>query len=559
MFCDLFSNNRRLILSALDSLQASIQKNPLFTFIDSHVESNAMMAFSRMINECNKFDVNISEAIPAILDLFSIELHQEFQVDNEKGRVAFCQNTLVDKLADGEFDVVICDDIGSDVYNLKEVDEAFDKLLNVILPDYKQNKSLNAYAAFSHNFLASKKCTYLLFPVKNDLGAENYPSYLYSKLASCCKNCPEDLLNRDIEVSISENNIPFSLGLTSVADVSKKRVVVPSTFELDNKEEFKKFIRLENIDGENRYVLSPSAIENYVQCPYKWFWNNKIAQMPIDRALDNKILGEIAHLSFANFFGSLCEGQNEVCPSALDLKVIDEIYPLCFDRAVLQVLKLELNIDDLSEVGQLANMSISKIKDDCIVFLKKMQNQNYPYFVFANEFEIDIDNSPQYAGVNIVGKIDRVDISDDNKSFVIVDYKGNVANHNNSYSFNINASDAIKIPFKVQALIYASAYQKMSNKSCDGAIYLSYKSKIKSMFEMAGVASSQLKDFVGDQYEKMMVDFSVDDYLNHIEDAISLKIENLLNGNIYPNPICPECCEYCKALDCPMRLKKAKF
>ena len=83
------------------------------------------------------------------------------------------------------------------------------------------------------------------------------------------------------------------------------------------------------------------------------------------------------------------------------------------------------------------------------------------------EFSLDAAACVEYAGCNLVGRIDRIDV-DDAGCAVIIDYKSSLNNH-----FSIADKDDAYLG-KVQTRMYAQAVRRLLGLDVVGALYVSY-------------------------------------------------------------------------------------
>lgn len=173
----------------------------------------------------------------------------------------------------------------------------------------------------------------------------------------------------------------------------------------------------------------------------------------------------------------------------------------------------------------------------------------------------------EYAGVQLEGSIDRVDVDGGGRA-VVIDYK-----HKSPIGFaqeyNVFGPEGIVVPDigpiplarHVQALIYAQVLRrKYPDLTVTGSVYLC----TKGQHALAGAVSEDSIDRVyGEQgiSPKMRPSVAVptgerERLLDATEEAIAAKVQELLAGNIEANPVDARACDYCPVLDCEKRLSK---
>jgi hypothetical protein len=177
-----------------------------------------------------------------------------------------------------------------------------------------------------------------------------------------------------------------------------------------------------------------------------------------------------------------------------------------------------------------------------------------------------------YAGVRLVGTIDRVDV-DAHGQAVVIDYKHKrPAGFAREYDLRVEPpalGASITLPRRVQSLIYAQVVRRYHPElAVRGAVYLSTKGD----HELAGAVDSPLlanvfgeRGLSARRTPAVAVDPSCDygfgagergmaALLDATEDAIAERLRELLAGNIEARPLDAEACMWCPVLNCTRRL-----
>ena len=169
------------------------------------------------------------------------------------------------------------------------------------------------------------------------------------------------------------------------------------------------------------------------------------------------------------------------------------------------------------------------------------------YVPACHEKALTVSDGILYAGVPLIGRVDRVDVSSDGKNFVVFDYKGNIANHKAGYNPD---KQEFSLPQKIQALIYAQALRKLfPDKTCSGALYLSYRS-MEDSETLAGSYNESVLDLSSFAKKTSVVAMNFGAYLDLVEEALIPYLKRMFSGDIAPNPCNSKACTYCSVANC---------
>lgn len=301
------------------------------------------------------------------------------------------------------------------------------------------------------------------------------------------------------------------------------------------------------------FVFSPTALEDYYRCPYRWFTSRRVGYNGMDAAFDPAAQGNLVHAVMERFYKDLaCAGYARVTPENLTEAL--EIASAAFDAQVEHERGRERRGLYLKTQSDL--LQCEELRDDVLAFVER-DATFLPGFV-PTYFELELGSFDElqleYAGVPVRGKVDRIDVDQDGNA-VIIDYK--LSTMSTGYGFAANAD----LPQRIQTDIYASMVQRYFDAKgiavrVLGSVYRSYSKNI-----LRGVYDRTL-DWGIQEEVKAKLDAlpradsqeTYDQYLQRVEAVIAACVDRLKMGNIEPNPISEDACEYCKgALFCPRR------
>lgn len=178
-------------------------------------------------------------------------------------------------------------------------------------------------------------------------------------------------------------------------------------------------------------------------------------------------------------------------------------------------------------------------------------------------------NEVSYAGVRIIGTVDRIDV-DCHGQALVIDYKHKAPNRFNAEHdvFSASAQEAFTLPRRVQALMYAQVIRRaFPDLKVRGALYLC----TKGVHALAGAVDENLIErvFGANQPSSSRTDHvavpraasfgQADNHgfealLDACEEVIAAKIERLLAGDIEAAPLDAAACQFCPVLNCERRL-----
>lgn len=349
------------------------------------------------------------------------------------------------------------------------------------------------------------------------------------------------------------------------------------------------------VGGEARpRTLSASQIENYLACPYRWLVSNRAATRRLDLGFGPIEMGNFVHDVMQRFHERLREGglvrvtpQNlEACRAEMDA-AFDEMRA---DHARgkythgkyakaaggrPQTIKAPLVATDEIERGQIE--AIRPKLHEVVRYESDMLG------IFVPElFEYAFDKEGvSYAGYPLGGRIDRIDVAPDAGSgarFVVIDYKNRGALGEfacpdpTMVRDEGEALDEMWLPGrdedrspKVQTLIYATAYARLTGGSPQGAVYFGTRGPVVRGAVAAALTESEPAAFPHDKVSgypgvkqprsrtaKHDGTLSFEALLEQVEHAISRELSALAAGRIAPAPAA-DACTYCPLTMCPRR------
>lgn len=298
-------------------------------------------------------------------------------------------------------------------------------------------------------------------------------------------------------------------------------------------------------------VLSPSALETYVNCPYRWFVAQRVRPEAPDEGFGPLEQGTFVHAVFESFYARLeqATGSKRVTPDTLE--AARHVLGRAFDDVLADQPALEgTRYVPLDALERADAERLRRLLSDNLA----LQARWTPSFVpEQHERSLAPDDCIDYAGARLRGRVDRIDVNAEAGHYIVIDYKGSIAGHDAGFDPD-KAEDVFVLPHKIQALIYAQALRgRVGSARPVGALYLSYRAREARAFA-AGSFDESLLDLGSFGRGKSAVRMNFEAYLDQVEQAVALHVECMMAGDIAPDPLCADSCRYCPVAGCERRL-----
>lgn len=303
---------------------------------------------------------------------------------------------------------------------------------------------------------------------------------------------------------------------------------------------------------------SPSQVESYLECPYKWFAQSRVNIEVLDEGFGALERGSFAHAALQEFYVRFIGlGNRKVTTSNLGeakrlmRTVVEE----------LAALQPELEPGKrYAAANQVEQRELETCKDQLVAYLD-FEAAFLPTFHPAHfEFEIAPEDGIRYAGCDFIGKVDRIDV-DDKGHAVIVDYKGSAG-----AQYEI-AGTTPEAPGKVQTRVYARAVERALGVEVVGALYVSYgrdqgcagaydgrvieTAWLPAMRHDRCCCALESPPIVSEVQDYSQLTFS--DMLDETERVVERVVADMREGRVEPDPVSPDACTWCPVEMCQKR------
>lgn len=484
-----------------------------------------------------------------------------------RGAVDFLTLPALSQRPAATYDCIALVDLTAAAYPLSDEPDSADALLDAwgAGPRALQARALGRsdsqrmQKAFSCALAAARERIVIGRPLNNHDGDEERPSALLEELIDCYRRDPQNsdeidrLTGLTPELScylskLGEDDAAANLACGRFAALSRRIPLRPTGAVLPQSRER---ILLPRVFAKGMVAtkpyLSPSAIESYLECPYLWFARRRLRLDQVDADFGGLAMGNFAHGVLEQLHRTLRErGMRRVSRENVEdaVGLANSIFDERFEREQFRFAK-----DALIPLDELERMEVRQLRrhlEDAV----RREARLLPDFAPLGE-EIAFgegDDEFMYAGVNVTGKVDRIDVDAYGRA-VVIDYKGSVGPQ---YAFRQAKDQEVVLPRKMQTLIYAQMARRKLGLIPVGAIYYSYgkDGQVQGLFDRTVLDGEA--DLLGMKPERCGTAHFAD-ALDAAEEEAGRKIARLLAGDIAPAAVDLEACRYCPVALCECR------
>lgn len=421
--------------------------------------------------------------------------------------------------------------------------------LSVFLDRFDLPSDQDATAAMEANFAAvmalARSSVIFEYAQQGINGDERYPAFFLEAFLNdrALAEAPID------EVTIGEDSFDLTARFAEPSPDAIATMPLVQRGHLSTDLRTRLLPRMRDAQGVEHIVISPSALELYRKCPYRWFVERKLRLEDGGEAFGNLEIGSFMHGVFQAFYEAwAAQGHARVTPDTLE--AARALMEAVFDEQVAAQMDGELG-KRLVAVSESERKELDRLRAQALESLGFQQHLFGGYRIEGHEVEIALEDAILYGGAFVKGRIDRIDI-DDAGDFIIVDYKGSIAGHAAGYELG-SEDESFSAPEKVQALIYAQAYaRKHPDRTPKAAVYLSYRAT-RAKDVLAGSLSETLPECESFTTKSSVVEGNLSAYLDLMEADLAKTVERMSSGDIAPDPRTARACEHCPVLYCEKR------
>ena len=468
------------------------------------------------------------------------------------------QNTAA-SLGSGSCEVCVVADLTSGAYPAADPEDAS----RVLLEHLGVKRADSALARMRRVFFALEHAAtdqLILERCLNDSSADpTYPCVVLEEFVDCYRDDPtatEDIDNpyslperlQDGMLLRGEDALYSNDALSDVPAPETARIEPPLTGAVSA--EARSLVVLPRVLQGGQVLdepcLSPSQIESYLECPYKWFAQRRLRLDDLDEGFGPLEMGDFAHNALHSFYKHMSEdlGEAKVTPQLLPQarKLMADV--LARHKALQPHLRQSEN--RLIPTSQVEHRELAELERKLMDYLD-FEAELLPTFAPKYlEYDVACGGAVDYAGHKLLGTADRIDVDGEGRC-AIIDYKGSISG---SYALGVREEGRLG---KVQALIYAQVVRRTLGLEPVGALYVCYgrRKMISGAYDGRVIENAHLPNMR--HKDCMCADRPFSDVLDETEEAVAAALERMLAGDIRPRPETPEACKWCPVSSCPER------
>ena len=303
-------------------------------------------------------------------------------------------------------------------------------------------------------------------------------------------------------------------------------------------------------------ALSASALEDYLGCPYQWFAKRRLGLSTPDAGLGPLEKGTFFHAVLRRYYEHWrVEGAApKACGAELD--AADELLDAAFDEELAAQRERSPHQNPLLPLSETERLQVEDMRRSLHEFLRTDAALAPSFSPAFFELSFGRDVRVEYAGVAVVGTIDRIDVDAKGRALVI-DYKSSL---NDGYCLLEAASAPFTLPKRVQALVYAQVARRLTGAKVAAAVYANVLGS-KSQARIAGAYDETIlgsEDLLGIKPQRSTVQAAgfatFEGLLDAVEEQVAEAVVRLAAGDVRRAPRDADACKYCPVLGCEGRL-----
>lgn len=549
-------------LDALDSLAARVQEIDGLSPAEKRCEGAALDKVRGLLEARERVGARGIDLFPLIE---GATIPVQVLAGAGTARVEFASVERLDALVDASYDTVVIADLSQAAFPARAETTALDGLAEKLGYRRPFDEFAKERCRLAAAMGAARKRFVVALSERDAAGEETYPSFLVSEYADSLARAaggedaeawgrfdedafglPEPLVacaRRGGEEALSRG-----LGRSFVPAIGAEEVPARGLGRLRRLDLVDFLRKVPDGDGAT-VVLSPSAMEAYLGCPYGWFLQRRIRPNPPDEPLGPAEKGSFVHSVFARFYDGLAaEGVARVDAGNLAEcgRRLDEV----FDELLAEQCEREPGSGRMVPRTKSEAVEVERLRGQLHNTLRRLASFAPAYRVFGHELAIDPADGIDYAGFRLNGRVDRVDVNEDGARFAVIDYKGSTGHE---YAAAVKEGEEVLLPGRIQADVYAQALRaRLEGLHGAGALYLSYSAKSRGT-AFVGAADDTFDDN-GFLAGASRVPMNFEAYLDAVEALAAEELAGLPAGDIAPRPRSALSCRFCPAVGCERRL-----
>lgn len=573
-----------------------------FDGTSSAIESAAVSQLERLVESALELDA-ASALIVDIALSSNVPVSVESASHPKEATITVMDPHIASQQLPRSFDAVYLDDVSASAFNAKEATSSVEALLARLGCSKGASRMDIVKARFDAIVSSAAERLCAIHSLHDRDGADDFTSFVFDGLVA--RSVLADGLDGDIVSHLLDRSVDDAaftmvgggtLHRTFIGEEHLQRGVARATCDAVDILRIDRARRGSLGDGASpmllslmgdaadpKPVLSASALEDYLNCPYRWFIQKRLRLASIEEGLGSLERGTFLHRVLELFYRAViddpdAQGALYRCSDGWIEGKLHDAYEAALGEQ-RSLAPTEARYIPITEVERIEDIIQRRALLESVRALKQLPEE---FSCSSIEFEIDAkdcaDRGIDYAGAYLNGKIDRIDRSSDGSKCYVLDYKGSIRDH-------AAGSDAFELvdpaeeggtggpyfadqiyPEHIQTLIYATMYERLEDPSriepsgsraarskSIGALYASYRNTSGDL-ELSGSCSAEAPALLAASARGSAVEMDFDGFLHLVEGLISHHVDRMKSADIATSPHDEDACRFCVYRDCEARL-----
>lgn len=500
-------------------------------------------------------------ALLGYLETAQVVVRTGFSAGEGEGAPLVCIMSYRDAAAQAaaSYDAVFACDMNAASQPVRPQRSSADALFDALGLGFERDVLFESRLAFLRLLSAARERLYLLRRLNDADAAPLYPSIAFEEVMACYPGDPDKATGVAASLLSAEGGLVCQRGEELLSGNALLLTGEPSlrVLEAGACGEVSPAFR-ESLLGPVR-LLSPSAIEDYLDCPHKWFARRRLRLRSVDAGFSALEKGSFVHEVLKRFYAAYaasCGSPKPRTEEDLALRAVPLLREVFAETLAEQPGK-DPSDNPLIPLSQSEEAQVEELLRHLEGFLAR-DAALLPAFA-PRYFECSFgrgEDAFEYAGMPLCGSIDRIDVDAQGRA-VIVDYKSSLGD-----AYQLLPPDAAgfeALPAKVQTLIYAQAARRKLGLEMAGALYV-HALRPGSQPPVCGAFDDGLlgsDDLPGLRVSRNALSAtgcaSFGELLDRVEDMVAERLAGLRAGRICADPRTDAACAFCPLLSCEGR------
>ena len=454
------------------------------------------------------------------------------------------------------FDCVVVCNLNSSEQSLKENRTSVDELFAHLGIEVSRSLLFEARARMLRLVRAARKQLVLARALHNEEADPAYPAVVFEDVTDCYRTRHADASELDKATSLPPSLLPYAVQRGEellLENLSSRCESCLHVLPVGSSDKVSPEVR--SLVMPSR--LSASAIEEYLDCPHKWFASRRLRLNELDASFSAREKGSFIHSVLKCFYERFKEEYGFAKPAPDMLPQAEALLERVFEDQLAQQPTVRIEENPLIPLTETERRQVDAMLLHLKGFLVRDARFLSGFSPRHFEFSFGKETPFEYAGISLVGSIDRVDVDAEGRA-VVVDYKSSLSSR---YCLLPANAVGFELPAKVQTLIYAQVVRRVLGLDVVGALYVNTQNPGSAQPKACGAYSDFLlgpEDVLGASAKRNALSqagfATFNDLLDETERLIADRLAALAAGDVSVRPGSKESCTFCPVLSCEGRL-----